>query len=561
MLRSFARILLPCLALAACSSPSGQRGAGPASSSEVAAGGDTAAPPADVDTELARCEARWDALSKAPGRAYGEGPLEVHRERMLGRAKGAVTLFVRPPAATALPTADTPKARELAASKAKLERGQRTVRIAALLGRHKQDKAGLRAILLREGYLYADDPDDAYELEARVKLADLFDDEELVLERGEETFELRKAKKNRETVYEYASGPREGRNAQVLFGDRVRPKSEAFPGPALSRDILALSRREHFDRMDIAHVADDAILSKVRIEGQWVRAVIEAKGAALSLGCLVEPKATRDAVAAKVASAAWRYRAEKNLRDVVSEFADEALPFDRPRDEKGPDKDGTLRPYWYSAYKRGSTSFDVDGQTYPVFFADGRPATPIVCADFVMDSYERAAGSWYTPRGDVREKTRGRLDWNDFGSDNRRGVIGLGKFAEDRPELFSVRRFEGKERIPFAQREAYFDQLLALADTLHAGDVLAIQGLKRDDRVHQHAIFLEFTDPITGFPAGLADQMKNPRRRSWEGIMAEAPKRSLLFHAQPTEKVLRLLDGEPALRPKSGAGDKTVATQ
>jgi len=70
------------------------------------------------------------------------------------------------------------------------------------------------------------------------------------------------------------------------------------------------------------------------------------------------------------------------------------------------------------------------------------------------------------------------------------------------------------------------------------GDVVAIHGLKRDDRIHQHAILVDRTDPLTGFPYGLADQMKRPRRRTWEGIMAEAPKRSLLYRVRPTAALI-----------------------
>ena len=52
---------------------------------------------------------------------------------------------------------------------------------------------------------------------------------------------------------------------------------------------------------------------------------------------------------------------------------------------------------------------------------------------------------------------------------------------------------------------------------------------------------IEDTDPLTGFPDALADQMKRPRRRTWEGIMAEAPLRSLLFHVRPKPAVLDAL--------------------
>ena len=77
---------------------------------------------------------------------------------------------------------------------------------------------------------------------------------------------------------------------------------------------------------------------------------------------------------------------------------------------------------------------------------------------------------------------------------------------------------------------------------MRPGDVIAIQGKKADGKIHQHAILVEWADPITGFPSGLADQMKRPRRRTWEGIMAEAPLRSLLYRARPRDTVWTRLD-------------------
>ena len=82
-----------------------------------------------------------------------------------------------------------------------------------------------------------------------------------------------------------------------------------------------------------------------------------------------------------------------------------------------------------------------------------------------------------------------------------------------------MRRFQGEERIPFGERSRFFGWLLDHADEVRPGDVAAIQGMKRDDHVHQHAIFVERADPITGFPFGLADQIGGrggaPGRASW----------------------------------------------
>lgn len=176
-----------------------------------------------------------------------------------------------------------------------------------------------------------------------------------------------------------------------------------------------------------------------------------------------------------------------------------------------------------------------------MYLSDGRPHPPQVCVDFVLDSWERASGAWFTPRGEKPQRIKGKLDISAYDPENRRGVLGFGKFAEENPELFELRKFEGQERIPFAKRDDFFAFLQAHVHELRAGDVLAIQGIKRDNRVHQHAILLEEVDPLTGFPSGLADQMKAPRRRTWEGIMAEAPKRSLLYRARPKDVIFEKL--------------------
>jgi hypothetical protein len=162
--------------------------------------------------------------------------------------------------------------------------------------------------------------------------------------------------------------------------------------------------------------------------------------------------------------------------------------------------------------------------------------------DFVLDSFERTSGTWFHPLGEHPKRERGRLDFSETGNDNRRGVIPFGEFAGKHPELFDLIRFTGGERIPFGDRARFFAELEARGDDVRAGDIVAIQGKKADGKIHQHAILVEWTDPVTGFAAGLADQMRRPRRRTWEGIMAEAPLRSLFYRVRPTEDVFAKLD-------------------
>ena len=205
--------------------------------------------------------------------------------------------------------------------------------------------------------------------------------------------------------------------------------------------------------------------------------------------------------------------------------------------------DGKLRPVWWDAYRRKQAWFSYDDVSYAVYDAAGRPWPPQVCVDLVLDTYERASGTWFAPRGEEPRRVKGGLDFDGHGIVNRRGVLAFERWASEHPELFETRRFEPAERIPFGERTKFFDFLVEHADLFRASDVVAIQGRKRDGLIHQHAIFVEATDPLTGFPYGLFDQMKRPRRRTWEGIMAEAPARSLLYRVRPTDRVFEAIAG------------------
>jgi hypothetical protein len=317
---------------------------------------------------------------------------------------------------------------------------------------------------------------------------------------------------------------------------------EADLAAPLHRDLRALADTVGFDRARIGRRTEGALLADLRFGAQWVPALLEAKGAALTLGCVAADAKTREAVEAARAAQGPRRRALLAMHDVVTEVVGEALRFDRPEGEKTAERDGELRPQWMTAYLQGRERFSYDGATYPVFDASGRAWPPEVCVDFVLDSFERTSGTWYAPRGGRLGRIRGRLDFDEAGIRNRRGVLAFGAFAEAKPELFESRRFAGAERIQFKERTRFFDFLVDHADEVRPGDVVAIHGMKADQKIHQHAILVEWADPITGFPSGLADQMKRPRRRTWEGIMAEAPLRSLLYRARHRDTVWTRLD-------------------
>lgn len=498
----------------------------PAASSAMA----PVTPPEDV--EGIACQKRVAEVLGRPA-SPGAPAFEAARVEILGRARGEPLVLVREPAETP-ESALEPR---LVASSRLFGKDRPGGRIAALRKRHRGDPRALRALVLREGYAYSADPQDALAIVTQITLPDLFDEPRIVLQRGQTIHVLERKTVRREDRYVDARG----KPADLLFGDRVALTEDEL-SRSLHRDLAALADIEGFDRARLGHVTEDAIVADLRFGEVWAKALVVSSGPKLELACLSEGKPTREAVHAYQGKTAGKRRAIRAIRESVDHAVDEALRFDRPDAEPDHFRDGILRPQWMTAYLQGRESFTFEDKHYAVYDPDGRAWPPEVCVDFVLDTFERAGGTWFRPRGEKPGRERGRFDFDDSGIKNRRGVIGFGEFAEEHAELFEMRRFQGQERIPFGERSRFFAFLRDHADEVRPGDVISIQGMKRDNHVHQHAIFVERADPVTGFPFGLADQMKRPRRRTWEGIMAEAPKRSLFYRARPREEIFSKID-------------------
>jgi len=493
-----------------------------------------------ADTQLQACRERIldveseDALPGAPA-------FERRRAEIFGRARGEPLLFVREPAATrdsALPAA-VRKARR------QLSRLSAWRRVRALRARFRGQPRVLRALMLRQGYLYSSDPIEALALVTLLRIPDLFAAPDIVLERGSHVYALHRAG-GRHPSYRFS----DGREARLLFGDRLALKRDAL-GPTLHRDLRTLAHRMGFDRARIEHIAAGALVARLRLGTRWVRALLVSDGARLSLSCLDAPASERRSAQRWQHKDAPRRRALARLRGQVTEEIAERLPFDRPRGEETEDEDGQLRPAWRWAYRTGQRVFSYDDRSYPVYDVLGRPHPPQVCVEFVLDSYERASGTWFASLGHGHGRIEGRLDFKAFGIENRSGVLAFEHFAEEHPELFAHRRFRGDERIEFRERRRFFAWLVAHADLFKPGDIVAIRGLKADGRIHQHALLIEDTDPETGFPDALADQMSVPRRRTWENIMGPASRRSLYYRVRPSAALLDALAGDalPDTRP------------
>jgi hypothetical protein len=450
-------------------------------------------------------------------------PLGRDRAELLGRAKAEPVIFVRAPRLSdvAEPAAELYR-RQIERSKTPgytLHQLYKDVR---------RQRSVARAVLLREGYLYAESPGMGATLVSRVELGHLFDDPELVIERGSRRFTARRAER---AEYEYVGGAEAGERANILLFDRVWPAKE-IPSPPLHRDLPSMARELGFDRAEIERIDERYVVARLRYGTLWVKTVLVADGARLSLQCEAIPAGAGAAVTQARELTLRRERAVSMLRRAVDQMIHESLPFDEPKTEDG-QQDGNLRPKWRFAYLQGWETYEFNDDRYFVFDGRGRPRVPQVCVDFIMDALERASGTWWRERGSARERVRGRLDFDEFGIDNRRSVERFIDFAERHPQWFDVHHLSREERIPLWRRREFFDHLHAEADRYSPGDVVAIHGLRDDEEYHYHSFFVLASDPVTGVPTRVAANAGRPRIRAVYDEMVSAPKRSFKTRVRP----------------------------
>jgi hypothetical protein len=217
---------------------------------------------------------------------------------------------------------------------------------------------------------------------------------------------------------------------------------------------------------------------------------------------------------------------------MMREEVEEALPFDEPKTEIG-QQDGKLRQHWMWAYRYGRNDFEFNDDKYRVFDDKGRPRVPQVCIDFVTDTFERASGSWYRPRGEPRQRLPGRLDFGELGIDNERSVESFIAFAKAHPESFEVEELPNDERVPYVRKKEFFAHLAAHRDRYRPGDIVIIHGLRDDGKIHYHSFFVYESDPVTGAPSLVAANAGRPRIRPWDIEMQSAPLRSILARVRP----------------------------
>jgi hypothetical protein len=490
---------------------------------------------AQIELENRRCEAEWARVLAAPA-LPGAPKFEASRAQLVARAKGEPVFFARTPEYGATTDPEVIAHRLRLTTTAHSWDALATFLVQAR-GRHRL----ARDVLLREGYLYAEDPNLAFALASLVRLEDLFGDTVVWIQRGELTLHAERGLKG----YVFTDGPNRGEPVRLILFDRI---GTGTPPPELHRDLRALKYRMHFDAIRVERTTDDRLLTSIRYGGVAVPSVIESQGAHLELVCRVVAPVQSGALQAAIGLGRERQRVLALLRAAIVSEVDERLPFDEPKTEIG-QEDGILRRTWEQAYLGGAKTFRYNGDRYHVFDRDGRPRVPQVCVDFLTDTFERASGTWWRPEGQTRGRIDGALDFDRVGEMPRRRVEAFIEFALRTPAWFDVHTTSPSERIELGYKREFFDYLTAHADTYQAGDIVVIRGLVPwdDEHMHYHSFFVYETDPVSGIPIAIAGNAGTPAVWTWEAEARRTPHRSVWYRIRPRlEWLSGSLQGDPS---------------
>lgn len=386
----------------------------------------------------------------------------------------------------------------------------------------------LRAVALRDGYLYADDLAHAEALVRLLRAETLFTQPELWIQRGEELLTARL----QSNQYRYTNGPLEGQPVALVLFDRI---GTGVAPPPLHVDVRALRHRLGFERLTALHASEHALVARLHYGPHEVLSLFARDNAHLELKCEVAPPPQEVR-----ALEAWR----RERREFNAAFASvqaaialqvrDGLPFDEPVHEVG-QQDGKLRPSWLRAHERNWDAFRFNDDVYPVFGAAGQPLVPEVCVDFLLDTFERAAGTWWSAKGVPRERRIGRLNFDIHDRERLRRVPEFVQFALSHPDWFDVKAVGRRQQVPMGSRH-FGDYLARNTSDFVPGDVVLIGGyVPWDERlyVHYHSFFVYESDPVSGMPISIAGNPGRPRQVTWTWEAKRTPRRTIRYRIRP----------------------------
>lgn len=507
------------------------------------------AEPESAESAFTRAEQAIATALQEPDLGGAPG-FERERTSIVARAKAEPIVFLR------APEPDPTSSKVVLALRAQFEHTDYAWRtLNQILKYFKDDKRGLRQVVLTDGYLYSENANRAFTLVSMLTPARLFDGEPIWIQRGQRVIH---AAPNPEGDYVFSDGSEAGKRVRLFHLDRVGTGDVPEP---LHVDLRALKYQLFFDRAKIRHLTKTLIVADLRYGELWIPTLLRVNGARVELAEEAIAPEQRDALQEARTDMERQTRAVSQLRTAMRAAIDEGLPFDEPKTEYE-QEDGKLRRVWRTAYEEGRNSYRYNDDRYSVFGKEGQPLVPQVCIDFMVDTFERAGGSWWLPQSaGKRERSLGRLTWGPDVQDLRR-THNFVQYADDHPQWFNVMRFGENERVELGYKDLFFNWLKKRVDEFAPGDIVLIRGMTPWDEVeeHSHSFFVYETDPVSGIPIAIAGNAGPANLWSWETEARRTPNRTLRTRIRPLlpwlESFLDLSSKTPLQPPELVSGKK-----
>ncbi len=389
-----------------------------------------------------------------------------------------------------------------------------------ILGRHGDDKAFLREVFLSQGYFFEDDIKTAIAVARDIKLPDLFDDAEIYRLRNNQVETLRRdgAHYLDET----------GKEATLYLNDRVSNEAETLTSP-LHFDLAAVHSQTTARRMIPGKMGDGALEAELEFpSGEKQKALLRLVDGSTEVDCVGGDPAAQAATRER---SAMFLTFHERIRQAAAAAVRERPLFDEPKDEdEFIQEDGELRQAWKEAYFAKKRKYMYREVEYRVFDPEGNPVPPQVCVDFILDTWERASGTWYTGRKSPPERTEGEIDFYALREFSRRHIATILTFARSPDSPFERYDVPRRSWIPMKTWRRFVKNLVKLSESYREGDVLVIHGLRDEDEAeHFHTVLILSTDPVTGVPTEVADNQGRPRISTLKTALRAAPRRSIKY--------------------------------
>ncbi|HXS17894.1 MAG TPA: hypothetical protein VN764_11930, partial [Polyangiaceae bacterium] len=391
--------MLLVLGTSACGRQAERKKAPPAASSVELAPSPPAPPQLPAPTDA--CLLQAAALAREP-QVPGAPVLTEHRAEILGRARAVPLVFTRRPQLD--PTGLTEDEIRLAKKyRAVLEQSQDpAVDIQTVLRRTANRYALRRAIFLSEGYLYAETPRLALRLAQTLRLDQLFDDEDVLVQRGE--FLL--SAKLEEGRYYLPDEPvvgvspkrlQHGPPAGLILFDRVQSAAPSL-SPPIAFGMSALQRELGFDSARPMVQGRASWAFELSTRGVLSTAVVDVGAVEARLICESSAPGQQAALLRAREQALEERRLVEPVLSAAREIIARGLPFDEPRTEDG-QQDGLLRIAFRKAHRERRETYEFNGDSYYTYDGFGRPRLPEVCIDFINDAFDWGTGGQWSGRG------------------------------------------------------------------------------------------------------------------------------------------------------------------